>query len=77
MGVADPERLALGGHSYGGILTDQVIARDTRFKAAVSGAGAANMLATFGFDKYIREYAFELGTPWDNRRSTSATAIRS
>ena len=38
-GVADPERLGVGGWSYGGILTDQVIARDQRFKAAISGAG--------------------------------------
>ncbi len=67
MGIADPARLALGGHSYGGILTDQVISRDPRFRAAVSGAGAANMLATYGFDQYIREYDFELGTPWENQ----------
>ena len=38
-GIADPERLGVGGWSYGGILTDEVIARDRRFKAATSGAG--------------------------------------
>ena len=32
MGVADPERLGVGGWSYGGILTDYIIATDTRFK---------------------------------------------
>ena len=67
MGVADPERLGLGGHSYGGILTDQVIARDPRFKAAVSSAGAANMFGMWGVDMYIREYALELGQPWRDR----------
>ena len=67
MGVADPERLGLGGHSYGGILTDQVIARDPRFKAAVSSAGAANFLGIWGVDMYIREYAMELGQPWRDR----------
>lgn len=41
-GIADPARLGLGGWSYGGILTDYLIATDTRFKAAVSGAGSAN-----------------------------------
>ncbi len=66
-GVADPDRLGIGGRSYGGILTDFVIARDARFKAAVSGAGAGNMLATWGADQYIFEYETELGTPWGNR----------
>jgi dipeptidyl aminopeptidase/acylaminoacyl peptidase len=67
LGVADPERLGVGGHSYGGILTDQVIARDGRFKAAVSSAGAANFLGMWGVDMYIREYALELGQPWRDR----------
>jgi len=39
MGVADPDKLGVGGWSYGGILTDYMIASDTRFKAATSGAG--------------------------------------
>src|SRR5260370_773079 len=39
MGIADPSRLGVGGWSYGGILTDALIASDTRFKAATSGAG--------------------------------------
>ncbi len=69
IGVADPERLAVGGHSYGGILTNAVIATDPRFKAAVSGAGASNFLATYGFDMYIREYDFELGPPWTDREA--------
>jgi dipeptidyl aminopeptidase/acylaminoacyl peptidase len=67
IGVADPGRLGLGGHSYGGILTDQVIARDARFKAAVSSAGAANMFGMWGVDMYIREYEQELGLPWRDR----------
>ena len=37
-GIADPERLGVGGWSYGGILTNYVIASDSRFKAATSGA---------------------------------------
>jgi dipeptidyl aminopeptidase/acylaminoacyl peptidase len=65
-GVADPDRLGVGGWSYGGILTDFVIAKDTRFKAAISGAGAASALGTWGDDMYIREYTAELGTPWGN-----------
>jgi dipeptidyl aminopeptidase/acylaminoacyl peptidase len=65
-GVADPERLGVGGWSYGGILTNQVIARDSRFKAAISGAGQSNVLAGYGTDQYVREYEAELGTPWGN-----------
>ena len=44
MGVADPQKLGIGGWSYGGILTDQVLVRDGRFKAAWSGAGSANAI---------------------------------
>ena len=65
-GIADPQRLGVGGWSYGGILTNQVIARDTRFRAATSGAGIGNAFAGYGTDMYIREYELELGTPWDN-----------
>ena len=65
-GIADPERIGVFGWSYGGILTDYMIASDRRIRAAVSGAGVANVLATFGVDMYAREYVFELGTPWEN-----------
>ncbi len=65
-GVADPDRLGVGGWSYGGILTNYVIARDRRFKAAVSGAPISNILAGYGTDQYVREYEAELGPPWRN-----------
>ncbi|HEY4647716.1 MAG TPA: S9 family peptidase, partial [Gemmatimonadales bacterium] len=65
-GIADPNRLGVGGWSYGGILTNQVIARDPRFKAAITGAGQSNALAGYGTDQYVREYEAELGTPWGN-----------
>ncbi len=63
-GFADPDRLGVGGWSYGGILTDVVIAKSTRFKAAVSGASIGNALAGYGTDMYVREYEREFGTPW-------------
>ncbi len=65
-GIADPNRLGVGGWSYGGILTNFVIAKDTRFKSATSGASISNVLAGYGTDMYIREYEAELGTPWKN-----------
>jgi len=64
VGVADADRLGIGGWSYGGILTDYTIATTTRFKAAVSGAGSANQLSMYGTDKYISQYNMELGAPW-------------
>ncbi len=65
-GVADPNRLGVGGWSYGGILTNALIASDTRFKAAVSGAGMSNFISGYGADQYAFEYEVELGTPWRN-----------
>ncbi len=65
-GVADPNRLAIGGWSYGGILTDYVTATDSRFKAASSGAGSALQLSMYGSDQYILQYETELGVPWKN-----------
>jgi dipeptidyl aminopeptidase/acylaminoacyl peptidase len=63
-GVADPERLGIGGWSYGGILTNYVIARDPRFKAAVSGASSSLQLTMYGTDEYVLQYESELGPPW-------------
>ena len=48
------------------MLTNYVIASDTRFRAASSGASIANAWAGFGTDMYVREYLSELGTPWDD-----------
>lgn len=65
MGVADPDKLGVGGWSYGGILTDYLIASDTRFKAATSGAGTAFTVAFYGTDQYIIQYDYEIGPPWN------------
>jgi dipeptidyl aminopeptidase/acylaminoacyl peptidase len=64
-GIADPDRLGIGGWSYGGMLTNYTIASDSRFKAATSGASIANILAGYGVDQYIRDYEMELGRPWE------------
>ncbi|HYK55604.1 MAG TPA: S9 family peptidase, partial [Flavisolibacter sp.] len=60
-GVADPARLGIGGWSYGGILTNYTIAKDTRFKVASSGAGSALQLSLYGVDQYILQLDNELG----------------
>jgi len=64
-GIADPNRLGIGGWSYGGILTNYCIATDPmRFKVAASGAGSAMQLSMFGVDQYITQYENEVGLPW-------------
>jgi dipeptidyl aminopeptidase/acylaminoacyl peptidase len=65
MGVADPDRLGVGGWSYGGILTDYIIATDTRYRGATSGAGTAFTIAFYGTDQYIIQYDYEIGPPWN------------
>jgi dipeptidyl aminopeptidase/acylaminoacyl peptidase len=63
-GIADADHLGVGGWSYGGILTDYLIASDTRFKAASSGAGTGFTLSLYGVDQYVNQYMNEIGAPW-------------
>jgi len=67
IGLADPDRLGIGGWSYGGILTDYTVATDPRFKAATSGAGSALQLSMYGVDQYITQYETEIGPPWKSQ----------
>ena len=63
----DATRLGIGGWSYGGILTNYTIAQDTRFKAAISGAGSSNQITMYGSDMYITQYEQEIGPPWKSQ----------
>ena len=65
-GVADPNKLGVGGWSYGGMMTDFTIASDPRYKVAMAGAGIGNELGMYGSDQYIRQYNNEIGPPWKN-----------
>jgi dipeptidyl aminopeptidase/acylaminoacyl peptidase len=65
-GIADADRLGVGGWSYGGISTDFIIGQTQRFKAAISGAGEALNISNYGHDQYQRDYETELGRPWEN-----------
>jgi dipeptidyl aminopeptidase/acylaminoacyl peptidase len=66
-GIADPDRLGVGGWSYGGISTNFIITQTTRFKAAISGAGEFLYITNWGHDLYSRDWEYELGLPWKNR----------
>ena len=66
-GYADPERLGVGGWSYGGMMTNHVITKTDRFKGAYTGASATLYVANYGHDQYQRWWESELGLPWRNR----------
>jgi dipeptidyl aminopeptidase/acylaminoacyl peptidase len=65
-GIADATRLAVGGYSYGGYMTNWLITQTTRFKAAVTGAGAVEHVANWGNDDTTFDDAYFLGgLPWE------------
>lgn len=65
-GIADPNHLTIGGYSYGGYMTNWLITQSTRFKAAVTGAGAVEHAANWGNDDTTSDDAWILsGTPWE------------
>jgi dipeptidyl aminopeptidase/acylaminoacyl peptidase len=65
-GIADSDKLGVGGWSYGGISTDFIIGQTQRFRAAISGAGAAEFTSLYGHDQYQKDYLTELGYPWEH-----------
>ena len=65
-GVADPDRLTVGGYSYGGYMTNWLITQTTRFRAAVTGAGAVEHVGNWGNDDTTYDDAYFLGgRPWE------------
>ncbi len=66
-GYSDPDRLGVGGWSYGGILTNYVITKTDRFEGAITGASEVNYIANYGHDHYQYWWENELGLPWENK----------
>jgi dipeptidyl aminopeptidase/acylaminoacyl peptidase len=64
-GVADPNRLGIGGWSYGGYMAEWAITQTTVFKAAVSGAGMANLISEFGTEDHPAGDEWFYGVPWE------------
>ncbi len=56
-GIIDPARVAIGGHSYGGFMTANLLAHTTSFAAGIARSGAYNRTLTpFGFQTERRSY---------------------
>jgi dipeptidyl aminopeptidase/acylaminoacyl peptidase len=64
-GIADPERLGIGGWSYGGYMAEWAITQTNVFKAAVSGAGMANLISEFGMEDHPAGDEWFYGVPWE------------
>jgi dipeptidyl aminopeptidase/acylaminoacyl peptidase len=65
-GIADPDHLTVGGYSYGGYMTNWLITQSTRWKAAVTGAGAVEHVGNWGNDDTTFDDAYFLGgRPWE------------
>jgi dipeptidyl aminopeptidase/acylaminoacyl peptidase len=64
-GIADPDKLGIGGWSYGGYMSEWAITQTTRFKAAVSGAGLANLISEFGTEADSSYDEWFYGAPYE------------
>lgn len=66
-GIADPDKLAVTGWSNGGYLTNCIITKTNRFKAAISGAGIVDAIMEWGSnDEPAYAMVFKQGLPWTN-----------
>jgi len=61
MGIADPDRVGVMGHSYGGYSTLALLVQTTRFRAAVSSGGFSNLLGQY---TQMREDGSAIGVEW-------------
>jgi dipeptidyl aminopeptidase/acylaminoacyl peptidase len=64
-GVVDPDRLGIGGWSYGGYMSEWAITQTPRFKAAVSGAGMANLTSEYGTEQHPSYDEWFWGVPYE------------
>ncbi|MFC1557456.1 S9 family peptidase [candidate division KSB1 bacterium] len=67
-GIADPERIGIGGWSYGGYMAAWAVTQTERFKASVSGAPMTDLAVEYGSEtNSINAYdTWYLGTPYEN-----------
>lgn len=81
-GTIDPDRLGFTGYSYGGLMTNVVVSRTDRFKAAVSIAGIWNYTSAIGqnnpqlfIDSYDRPWDRDLQRMWEHSPASRAAQI--
>jgi dipeptidyl aminopeptidase/acylaminoacyl peptidase len=79
-GETDPNRLGIGGWSYGAEMSVWAITQSGRFKAAVAGAGVFDQQAEFETEDNPADDEWQFGTPWEHAdvfaRNSPATYIR-
>jgi len=71
-GIADPERLGIGGWSNGGFMTEWAITHTTRFKAAVAEAGHSDFFSLYGTSYSRAPLAITFGDPYAHRDAYDA-----
>src|SRR5438128_1269094 len=74
-GIADPEKLAIGGWSYGGYMAEWAITQTTRFKVAVSGAGLANLISEYGTEEGPSYDEWFYGVPYELEKGAAFRTI--
>ncbi|MBN1222862.1 MAG: S9 family peptidase [Candidatus Aminicenantes bacterium] len=67
-GIADPDRLGIGGWSYGGYMAAWAVTQTDRFKASVSGAPMTDLASEYGTEMAsINAYdTWFMGNPYEN-----------
>jgi dipeptidyl aminopeptidase/acylaminoacyl peptidase len=79
-GLADPERLGIGGWSYGGFMAMWAVTQTTRFKAAVAGAGLSDLASEFGTEDGPAYDEWFYGLPYEKldgfTRSSPITYVK-
>jgi dipeptidyl aminopeptidase/acylaminoacyl peptidase len=65
-GVADPNRLGIGGWSYGGYMAAWAITQTNRFKASVVGAPVIDLASEFGTENGPAYDHWFYGTPYES-----------
>jgi dipeptidyl aminopeptidase/acylaminoacyl peptidase len=77
LGVSDPDRMAVGGHSYGAFMTANLLAHTDLFRAGIARSGAYNRTLTpFGFQAEQRTYWQATSTYTDMSPFTFANRIK-
>ena len=79
-GIADPNRIGIGGWSYGGYMAEWAITQTDRFKFAISGAGMADLATEFGTESHSAGDEWYYGVPYENlagfQKSSPITFIK-